>query len=80
MGVRRWLKEQSLLRCARKLREYSANERKKEPNIHCFPRDTLREVLARQGDERVTDDVLEFMELKGWAGRVKHPPDCYWIN
>jgi hypothetical protein len=78
IGLRRRLREQKLIRCARVLRKYSVDRRRLEPNIHCFPRTELYYAIKEHNCD--LDDLLEFMEAKGWAQKVRHPPDCFWIN
>jgi hypothetical protein len=73
-----WVKEARLKRPAWSLREYADRERQKEPNIYAFSRAALAKQLGKNA-HRIRE-VLEFMEEKRWAVKVRHPADCWQIN
>ena|SRR5882757_9342247 len=73
-----WFKLRVVKSMSRRVRSYSDEVRRKNPNVFAFPRQHLAEQLgcpaARMGE------VLEFMEEKGWAAKVRFPVDCWQIN
>lgn len=77
-AVIRWWKERRINKLSWSIRDHAAKEKTKEPNIHCFPRETLISILGK--DAKYFREVIESMELKGWARRVRHPADCWDIN
>ena len=78
--VRIWdlVKQRGLKKLAWILREYADCEREKEPNMWAFSRAALTRQLGSSG-HRIRE-VLEFMEEKGWAVKVRSPVDCWQIN
>jgi hypothetical protein len=73
-----WFKQRGVKSLSRRVREYADEVRRKNPNLFAFPRKHLAEQLGcsvqRMGE------VLEFMEEKGWAVKVRFPVDCWQIN
>jgi hypothetical protein len=64
--------------CAQVLRNFAASARTKQPNLYCFP----KQILARQlgSHASLIDEVIGFMEEKGWASKVVNPADCWKVN
>jgi hypothetical protein len=78
-----YFKSKRLLKCARILRKYADKQKRIEPNIVGFPRGTLAQELGTKLGLKyafMTDDVIEFMEEKGWATKINYPPGCWQIN
>jgi hypothetical protein len=73
-----WFRQRGVKHLARKLRAYADEAKRKNPNIFAFPRQTLAEHLGHS--EKKTGEVLEFMEEKGWATKVRFPVDCWQIK
>jgi hypothetical protein len=78
--VRIWesVNEHGLKDLAWSLREYADMERRKEPDMYAFSRSALARRLGKNA-HRIRE-VLEFMEQKGWAVKVRHPADCWQVN
>lgn len=78
--VRVWdlVKQRGLKKLAWNLREYADREKGRKPNLYCISRAALARQLGRSA-HRVCE-VLEFMEEKGWAVKVRNRVDCWQIN
>ena len=78
--VRIWdsVKERGLKDLAWGIRDYADMVRRKEPNIYAFSRPALERQLGKNA--RRIREVLEFMEQRGWAEKVRNPADCWQIN
>ncbi len=73
-----WFKQRGVRSLARRVRNYVDEVRRKNPNVFAFPRQHLAEQLGCTA--RRMGAVLEFMEEKGWAVKVRFPVDCWQIN
>jgi len=73
-----WFKQRRVKRFARKVRTYADEVKRKNPNLFAFPRQHLAERLGRS--RKRIGEVLEFMEDKGWAVKVRFPADYWQIN
>jgi hypothetical protein len=68
-----------ILECARKIRAYADQQRKAQRNeLWCIHKDRIRVELGEHS--ALTDEVIEFMEEKGWAVKANYPPECWRIN
>jgi hypothetical protein len=68
-----------ILECARKVRTYADQVRKKQRNeLWCITKDRICQALGDHAD--LTDKVIEFMEEKGWAKKANYPPECWHVN
>ena len=73
-----WSKQRGVKSVSRRVRSYSDEVRRKNPNVFAFPRQHLAEQLGCTAARMA--EVLEFMEEKGWAVKVRFPVDCWQIN
>ena len=73
-----WFKQRSVKSLARRVRDYADEVRRKNPNLFALPRQHLAEQIGCSA--RRMGEVLEFMEDKGWAVKVRFPVDCRQIN
>ena len=60
--------------CAQVMRNFAAEWRRKQPNAYCVPKDRFTMQLGAHAD--LVDEVIDYMEQKGWAVKVKFPADC----
>jgi hypothetical protein len=67
-----------LTRLARSLRDYADEVRRTEPNLFAFSRAQLA-IRLGQSAHRIRE-VLEFMEERGWAAKVRYPADYWQVN
>jgi len=72
------VREAPLKKLAWDLRDYADQERRKEPNAYAFPRAALANRLGKKAFR--IREVLEFMEERKWAAKVRYPADCWQIN
>ena len=72
------VKQGRLKKLAWNLRDYADSEKRKEPNLYAFSRAALTRQLG-QSSHRIRE-VLEFMEEKGWAVKVRFPVHYWQIN
>jgi hypothetical protein len=73
-----WFKQRGVKSLARRVLYYTDEVRRKNPNLFAFPRQHLAEQLGCTAKRM--GEVLEFMEEKGWAAKVRFPVDCWQIN
>jgi len=78
--VRVWdaVRRSGLSKLAWRLREYADSKKREAPNLYAFSRAALVRELGRYANR--FRDVIEFMEERGWAVKVKNPPDHWQIN
>jgi len=60
------------------LRDYADGEKRKEPKLYCISRTALARQLGRSANR--IREVLEFMEARGWAVKVRNLVDSWQIN